>query len=121
MEEEMELHNGAPPRDMETVMINTTGILEHETPVKVSGLHMHRLRNLAIASIICGCSCTGVLALIYAVKANEKHKAGSHDSAAFWSQKSRRMSWFSICIWVSLLIMVPLLVMLISYIISQAE
>lgn len=68
----MELHNGAPPRDgVETVTINTTGILEHETPVKVSGLHMHRLRNLAIASIICGCSCTGVLALIYAVKVSD--------------------------------------------------
>ncbi|XP_066485081.1 transmembrane protein 265 [Tiliqua scincoides] len=122
MEEEMELRNGAPPRDgVETIMVNMTGVLEPETPTKVPILHMHRLRNLAIASIICGCSCTGVLALIYAIKASEKQKAGSHDSAVFWSQKSRRMSWLSISIWVSLLIMVPLLVMLISYIISRAE
>ncbi|KAJ6653343.1 hypothetical protein lerEdw1_009243, partial [Lerista edwardsae] len=165
MEQETELCNGAPCGDgVETITMTATGMLEPEAPAKVPVLRMHRLRNLAIASIICGCSCTGVLALIYAVKvsnvllswegarekfhllppsvspealhpmrcaslltslspiqASEKQKAGFHDSALFWSKKSRRMSWLSICVWVSLLIMVPLLVMLTSYIISQAE
>lgn len=78
------------------------------------------LRNLAIGSIICGCSCLGVLALIYAVKANEKRKTNSSD-ANLWARKSFRFSLLSIGVWVSLLILVPLLMGLISYLIARAE
>ncbi|XP_053883626.1 transmembrane protein 265 [Malaclemys terrapin pileata] len=78
------------------------------------------LRNLAIGSIVCGCSCLGVLALIYAVKANEKRKTNSPD-AALWARKSFRFSLLSIGVWVSLLILVPLLMGLISYLIARAE
>uniref|UniRef100_A0A8C0G9Y0 Transmembrane protein 265 n=1 Tax=Chelonoidis abingdonii TaxID=106734 RepID=A0A8C0G9Y0_CHEAB len=78
------------------------------------------LRNLAIGSIICGCSCLGVLALIYAVKANEKRKTNSPDTD-LWARKSFRFSLLSIGVWVSLLILVPLLMGLISYLIARAE
>ncbi|XP_050812991.1 transmembrane protein 265 [Gopherus flavomarginatus] len=78
------------------------------------------LRNLAIGSIICGCSCLGVLALIYAVKANEKRKTNS-PATDLWARKSFRFSLLSIGVWVSLLILVPLLMGLISYLIARAE
>uniref|UniRef100_A0A8C8RID3 Transmembrane protein 265 n=1 Tax=Pelusios castaneus TaxID=367368 RepID=A0A8C8RID3_9SAUR len=78
------------------------------------------LRYLAIGSIVCGCSCLGVLALIYAVKANEKRKTNSPD-AALWAQKSCRCSFLSIGVCMSLLILVPLLMGLISYLIARAE
>uniref|UniRef100_A0A8C3S8Q1 Transmembrane protein 265 n=1 Tax=Chelydra serpentina TaxID=8475 RepID=A0A8C3S8Q1_CHESE len=69
------------------------------------------LRNLAIGSIVCGCSCLGVLALIYAVKVR----------GDLWARKSFRFSLLSIGVWVSLLILVPLLMGLISYLIARAE
>ncbi|CAM4572080.1 unnamed protein product [Caretta caretta] len=80
----------------------------------------HALRCLAIGSIVCCCSCLGVLALIYAVKANEKRKTNSPD-ADLWARKSFRFSLLSIGVWVSLLILVPLLMGLISYLIARAE
>lgn len=69
MAEEMEFRNGALPREggESTVMINV-GSAETHNAGKSFLLRTHKLRNLAIASIICGCSCLGVLALIYAVK-----------------------------------------------------
>nr|XP_056720201.1 transmembrane protein 265 [Euleptes europaea] len=119
--EEMELSNGTLPREGgETAVMINLGTAETCDPDKAFLLRTHKLRKLAIASIICGCSCIGVLALIYAVKAREKQKANSHDSA-YWAQKSRCMSMLSIGVWVSLLVMVPLLTILISYIFSQAE
>ncbi|XP_053117524.1 transmembrane protein 265 [Hemicordylus capensis] len=120
MGEEMDLSNEAAPRNgVETIVMMVTS--ETDTPAKTPLLPMHRLRNLAIASIICGCSCIGVLALIYAIKASEKRKAGLHDSAVYWTQKSRCLSLLSICVWVSVLIMVPLSVWLIAYILARAE
>ncbi|XP_015267634.1 PREDICTED: transmembrane protein 265 [Gekko japonicus] len=122
MAEEMELGNGTLPQEggETTVMINV-GSAETRNADKSFILRTHKLRNLAIASIICGCSCLGVLALIYAVKSREKQKMNSHDSAAYWYRKSRCMSWLSIGVWVSLLLLVPLLTILVSYIFSQAE
>ncbi|KAK9397624.1 putative transmembrane protein [Crotalus adamanteus] len=87
MDEEMGVHNEGESRGM--VVPDT---LESGIPGKPPALNVHRLRNLAIASIICGCSCIGVLALIYAVKANEKQKAHSQNAAYHWARKSRLMS-----------------------------
>nr|XP_060636196.1 transmembrane protein 265 [Anolis sagrei ordinatus] len=122
MGEEMEPRSRSLPQDApETYVMITTGTSDMDPPAKPPLLHMHRLRNLAIASIVCGCSCLGVLALIYAVKANEKHKAGSQELAAHWAQKSRRMSVCSIAVWLGLLILVPASVFLLSYLLSRAE
>ncbi|XP_063159132.1 transmembrane protein 265 [Candoia aspera] len=97
------------------------GTLESDIPDKTPPLNVHRLRNLAIASIVCGCSCIGILALIYAVKANEKQKAHSQNAAIHWARKSWLMSCLSISVWLSILILTPLLLVLISYLVSQAE
>ncbi|KAF7238750.1 hypothetical protein EYD10_14450 [Varanus komodoensis] len=122
MGEEMELSNGGFAQDgAEMVPMTTASTTQGDNPTKLPPLHLHKLRNLAIASIICGCSCIGVLALIYAIKASEKQKAGSQDVAAYWARKSRLMSVFSIAVWLCLLILVPLLVILVSYIFAQAE
>ncbi|XP_042327076.1 transmembrane protein 265 [Sceloporus undulatus] len=115
----METRNGSLPQDgVETSVMITS---EMDPPAKPSPLRMHGLRNLAIASIICGCSCLGVLALIYAVKANEKQKAGSQELALRWAQKSRCLSVLSISVWLGLLILVPMSMVLLSYLLSQAE
>lgn len=68
--EEMELSNGTLPREggETTVMMINVGPAETLNADKSFLLRTHKLRKLAIASIICGCSCIGVLALIYAVK-----------------------------------------------------
>ncbi|XP_077170897.1 transmembrane protein 265 [Paroedura picta] len=118
----MEIGNGTLPRegDETTVMI-TVGSTESRNAEKSLLLRTRKLRNLAIAGIICGCSCIGVLALIYAVKAREKMKANSPDAAAYWYRKSLRMSWLSIGVWITLLLLLPLLTILISYIFSVAE
>ncbi|XP_061444838.1 transmembrane protein 265 [Rhineura floridana] len=122
MEEELELRNVSLSRDgVETTVMIPPSTSVMDAPAKSSPLHMHRLRNLAIASIICGCSCIGVLALIYAIKASEKQKAGSHDSAAYWAQKSRFTCFLSVGVCMSLLILVFLLLVLLSYLLSQAE
>ncbi|KAH0626366.1 hypothetical protein JD844_001308 [Phrynosoma platyrhinos] len=115
----MEPRNGSFPRDGAETSVMITS--EMDPPAKPSPLRMHSLRNLAIASIICGCSCLGVLALIYAVKANEKQKAGSQELAIYWAQKSRCMSVLSIGVWLGLLILVPISIVLLSYLLSQVE
>ncbi|XP_034275671.1 transmembrane protein 265 [Pantherophis guttatus] len=116
MDEEMGVLNEGESRGM--VGPDT---LESGNPGKPPALNVHRLRNLAIASIICGCSCIGVLALIYAVKANEKQKTHCQKAALHWARKSRLMSCLSIIVWVSLLILIPMLLVLLSYLISKAE
>ncbi|XP_025026078.1 transmembrane protein 265 [Python bivittatus] len=116
MDEEMGVINAGESRGVEA-----PGTLESDIPGKPPPLNVCRLRNLAIASIICGCSCIGILALIYAVKANEKQKAHSQNAAIHWARKSQFMSCLSIGVWLSILILTPLLLVLLSYLISQAE
>ncbi|XP_054849202.1 transmembrane protein 265 [Eublepharis macularius] len=122
MAEEMELSNGTSAREgAETAVMINSGAMENHCSDKAFPLCVRRLRNLAIASIVCGCSCIGVLALIYAVKAREKQKANSSKEAAYWARKSQRLSFLSIGVWVSLLLLVPLSIILFSYAFSQAE
>ncbi|XP_067389120.1 transmembrane protein 265 [Emydura macquarii macquarii] len=124
MEEEMELGlgngcAGKPTGDAtETAVMIQMKLSQPELPARTP--RPRTLRYLAIGSIVCGCSCLGVLALIYAVKANEKWKTNSPD-ADLWARKSFRFSLLSIGVWVSLLILVPLFIGLISYLIARAE
>ncbi|XP_033026710.1 transmembrane protein 265 [Lacerta agilis] len=75
MEGEQELKNGTLRQDAaETIVMIPADIQEKDMPAKPPSFHKHRLRSLAIFSIICGCSCIGVLALIYAIKASEKQR-----------------------------------------------
>ncbi|KAM3820856.1 transmembrane protein 265 isoform 1-T1 [Vipera latastei] len=113
MDEEMGVHNEGESRGM----VAPDTLASGQSPA----LNVRRLRNLAIASIICGCSCIGVLALIYAVKANEKQKAHSQNAALHWARKSRFMSFLSISVWIFLLILTPTLLVLLSYLVSKAE
>ncbi|XP_038619349.1 transmembrane protein 265 [Tachyglossus aculeatus] len=81
----------------------------------------HRLRCLAATSIVCGCSCLGVAALVYAVKSEEKRKAGRLAEAALWGRRARRLALISIAVWLAILLLGPLLLWLLSYAIAQAE
>ncbi|XP_049645206.1 transmembrane protein 265 [Suncus etruscus] len=80
-----------------------------------------RLRYLAATSIICGCSCLGIVALIFAIKAEDRHKAGLSEEAVQWGVRARRLILASFVIWLTVLILVPLLLWLLSYAIAQAE
>lgn len=78
----------------------------------------HGPRNLAITSIICGFSCIGIVALIYAMKAE-----GTSDleAARTMRRKSRQFSILSISLWVGTLIFLPLFLGFLSYVVAQAE
>ncbi|KAJ1126170.1 hypothetical protein NDU88_004578 [Pleurodeles waltl] len=78
----------------------------------------HGPRNLAITSVICGFSCIGIVALIYAMKAEG---AGDLEAARTMRRKSRRFSILSISLWVGTLIFLPLFLGFLSYVVAQAE
>lgn len=80
-----------------------------------------RLRYLAATSIICGCSCLGVMALVFAVKAEERHKAGQSEEAIYWGARARRLILASFAVWFAVIVLGPLLLWLLSYTIAQAE
>ncbi|XP_007948435.1 transmembrane protein 265 [Orycteropus afer afer] len=80
-----------------------------------------RLRYVAATSIICGCSCLGVMALVFAIKAEERHKAGRSLEAVHWGRRARRFILASFAVWLSVLVLGPLLLWLLSYTIAQAE
>ncbi|XP_010615720.1 transmembrane protein 265 [Fukomys damarensis] len=79
------------------------------------------LRCLAATSIICGCSCLGIMALVFAIKAEERHKAGRFVEAAHWGAQSWRLILASFAFWLAVLLLCPGLLWLLSYAISQAE
>ncbi|XP_075420889.1 transmembrane protein 265 [Tenrec ecaudatus] len=80
-----------------------------------------RLRYWAATSILCGCSCLGVVALVFAVKAEERHKAGRSEEAVHWRARARRLILASFIVWLTVLALGPLLLWLLSYAIAQAE
>ncbi|OBS63481.1 hypothetical protein A6R68_08035 [Neotoma lepida] len=106
-----------------------------------------RLRYLAATSIICGCSCLGVMALVFAIKikewngavgtlgqmqgknltknlppqAEERHKAGQSEEAIYWGARAQRLILASFAVWFAVLVLGPLLLWLLSYTIAQAE
>nr|XP_033802912.1 transmembrane protein 265 isoform X2 [Geotrypetes seraphini]XP_033802913.1 transmembrane protein 265 isoform X2 [Geotrypetes seraphini]XP_033802914.1 transmembrane protein 265 isoform X2 [Geotrypetes seraphini] len=80
----------------------------------------HKLRHLAIASIICGYSCIGIAALFNAMKAVEKEKVNRVVAEPF-RRKSIKLSIISILLWLTTLILVPLFIYFLSYILAVAE
>ncbi|XP_072453640.1 helicase SRCAP isoform X4 [Notamacropus eugenii] len=90
-------------------------------PASPVGCSWYSLRCLAATSIICGCSCLGVMALVFAVKAEERWKAGKPQEALFLGNRARRFALFSIAVWIGALVLGPLLLWLLSYAIAQAE
>uniref|UniRef100_A0A8C6I1A7 Transmembrane protein 265 n=1 Tax=Mus spicilegus TaxID=10103 RepID=A0A8C6I1A7_MUSSI len=80
-----------------------------------------RLQYLAATSIICGCSCLGIMALVFAIKAEERHKAGQSEEAICLRARARRLILASFAVWLAVLFLGPLLLWLLSYTIAQAE
>ncbi|XP_008246955.2 transmembrane protein 265 isoform X1 [Oryctolagus cuniculus] len=99
-------------------LVSTMEAAHSPSPIRCCWL---RLRYLAAASIICGCSCLGVMALVSAIKAEERHKAGRPEEAAPWGARARRLILASFTVWLAVLILAPLLLWLLSYAIAQAE
>lgn len=61
------------------------------------------------------------MALVFAIKAEERHKAGHFEEAVHWGARARRFILTSFAIWLAVLVLGPLLLWLLSYIIAQAE
>lgn len=80
-----------------------------------------RLRYWAATSIICGCSCLGVAALVFAIKAEERLKTGQSEEAVRWANRARKFILASFAVWFTALLLAPLLLWLLSYAIAQAE
>ncbi|KAK1151925.1 transmembrane protein 265-like [Acipenser oxyrinchus oxyrinchus] len=77
-------------------------------------------RTLSIASVICGISCIGVLAVISSVKASERRRYDP-EQADLFASKARRFSVLSITVFVGLLVLVPLLMALVSYLLTIVD
>ncbi|KAM6155312.1 transmembrane protein 265 [Rhynchocyon petersi] len=100
------------------ILVSNAGAAHSPSPIYCCWL---RLRYLAATSIICGCSCLGIMALVFAIKAEERHKAGRFPEAAHWGARARRLIWASFAVWLTVLVLAPLLLWLFSYAIAQAE
>ncbi|KAM5227438.1 transmembrane protein 265 [Ctenodactylus gundi] len=94
------------------------GAAHSPSPIRCCWL---RLRYLAATSIICGCSCLGIMALVFAIKAEERHKAGRSQEAVHWGARARRFILASFAVFLAVLLLGPLLLWLLSYTIAQAE
>ncbi|XP_043845355.1 transmembrane protein 265 [Dromiciops gliroides] len=103
--------------------LETLVSIETDPPPASRPVHhsRHSLRCLAATSVICGCSCLGVMALVFAVKAEERRKAGKPEEALFLGNRARRLALASIAVWLGVLVLGPLLLWLLSYAIAQAE
>ncbi|XP_012783024.1 transmembrane protein 265 [Ochotona princeps] len=99
-------------------LVSSTEAAHSPSPIRCCWL---RLRYLAAASIICGCSCLGVIALVFAIKAEERHKAARCEEAVYWGARARRLIVASFAVWLAVLLLSPLLLWLLSYAIAQAE
>ncbi|XP_066239414.1 transmembrane protein 265 [Saccopteryx leptura] len=99
-------------------MVSNTEAAHSPSPIRCCWF---RLRCLAATCIICGCTCLGIKALVFAIKAEERHKAGRSKEAAHWGARARRLIRASFAVWLAVLILGPLLLWLLSYAIAQAE
>lgn len=100
------------------ILVSNTEAAHSPSPIRYCRL---RLRYLAATSIICGCSCLGVMALVFAIKAEERHKAGHSEEAAHWGARAWKFILASFAVWLAVLVLGPLLLWLLSYAIAQAE
>ncbi|XP_069507731.1 transmembrane protein 265 [Ambystoma mexicanum] len=108
----------APPRPAEEKTLISPGCPGAANPHNTKTCKKRGPRNIAIASIVCGFSCIGIAALIYAMKAEG---AEDPEAARPLRRKSRRLSLLSIGLWVAALILLPLFMLLLSYVIARAE
>ncbi|XP_008822063.1 transmembrane protein 265 [Nannospalax galili] len=99
-------------------LVGNTEAAHSPSPIRCCWL---RLRYWAATSIICGCSCLGVMALVFAIKAEERHKAGRSKEAVYWGARAQRLILTSFAVWIAVLTLAPLLLWLLSYTIAQAE
>lgn len=72
-------------------------------------------RKLAVCSIICGCSCIGIKALINSVQAEA---TGDPVMAERHLRKAKKFGIISIVTWISILAAIPILMGLISYLLT---
>ncbi|XP_023046939.1 transmembrane protein 265 [Piliocolobus tephrosceles] len=100
------------------ILMGNTEAAHPPSPIRCCWL---RLRCLAATSIICGCSCLGVMALVFAIKAEERHKAGRSEEAVRWGARARKFILASFAVWLAVLTLGPLLLWLLSFAIAQAE
>lgn len=77
-------------------------------------------RKLAIASIICGLSCVGIIALINSVKARER-TSRDPESAQIYAHRARRFSLIAIAAWFGLLVLILVLMALVSYLLTLID
>ncbi|XP_069783190.1 transmembrane protein 265-like [Narcine bancroftii] len=76
---------------------------------------------LSVTSVILGCSCIGVIALIHAVKAREREKSGDLEGARRFSGRALKFSALSLVVIVLWVFLALGLVVLISYLARVAE
>ncbi|XP_066578121.1 transmembrane protein 265 [Amia ocellicauda] len=112
-----EVPNGKSGKDDETVPLNVTPGLGAEVRRSAPGKLLKEYRILAIASIVCGLSCLGMVALINSVKVREC-RATDPERAQRCSRRARKYSLLAIGLWVGLLILVPTLMALVSYLLT---
>ncbi|XP_068940765.1 transmembrane protein 265 [Petaurus breviceps papuanus] len=106
----------------EEMALETLVSVETDPPASPPvGCCRYSLRCFATCSIICGCSCLGVMALVFAVKAEERRKAGKLEEALFLGNRAKRFALASIAVWLGGLVLGLLLLWLLSYAIAQAE
>lgn len=99
------------------VLVSTT----EAAPAAPTHCCWRHLRCLAATSVICGCSCLGVVALVFAIKAEERRKAGRLEEAIHWAARAQRFIRASFAVWFAVLFLGPLLLWMLSYAIAQAE
>lgn len=75
-------------------------------------------RKLAVCSIVCGCSCIGIHALINSVKAETTEDS---NRAAEHLRQAKKFGIISIVTWVSILASIPVLMALISYLLTLQD
>lgn len=75
-------------------------------------------RKLAVCSIVCGCSCIGITALINSVQAE---KTEDPEAAEKHLQKAKKFGIISIVTWISILAAIPALMGLISYLLTLQD
>ncbi|XP_020864276.1 transmembrane protein 265 [Phascolarctos cinereus] len=109
---------GEEQKALETLVSIETDPPPASPPV---GCNWYSLRCLAATSVVFGCSCLGIMALAFAVQAEERRKAGKPEEALFLGNRARRLALASIAVWLGVLILGPLLLWLLSYAIAQAE
>ncbi|KAM7147404.1 transmembrane protein 265 isoform 4-T4 [Molossus nigricans] len=100
------------------ILVSNMEAAHSPSPIRCCRL---RLCYLAATSIICGCSCLGIMALVFAIKAEERHKAGHSEEAVHWGARAQKFILASFAVWLAVLILGPLLLWLLSYAIAQAE